>query len=62
MRILGVYNANEIRALEDMPSIEGGNSYYASLNYVPQDIWPVLSLIRALGAGVDAGPLEGETE
>ena len=62
MRILGVYNANEIRALEDMPNIKGGNSYYASLNYVPQDIWPVLSMIRALGAGVDAGPLEGETE
>ncbi len=62
MRILGVYNANEIRALEDMPSIKGGDSYYASLNYVPQDIWPILSLIRALGAGVDVGALEGETE
>lgn len=49
MRTLGVYNANEIRALDDRPRIDGGDSYYSSLNYVPQDIWPLLSLIRALG-------------
>lgn len=62
MRILGVYNANEIRALDDRPKIKGGDSYYASLNYVPQDLWPVLSLIRALGAQADPKAMEGAGE
>ena len=59
MRILGAYNADEIRALDDRPAIPGGSAYYASLNYVPQEIWPILSLIRALGAQADLNTLEG---
>ena len=49
MRLNGAYNANEIRALEDLPAILGGESYYASLNYVPLDQFRVLSTIRASG-------------
>ena len=59
MRILGAYNADEIRALDDRPAIPGGSAYYASLNYVPQELWPILSLIRALGAQADLNTLEG---
>ena len=59
MRILGAYNADEIRALDDRPAIPGGNAYYASLNYVPQELWPILSMIRALGAQTDRNALEG---
>lgn len=62
MRILGVYNANEIRALDDRPAITGGNAYYASLNYVPQEIWPILSLIRALGSQAGLEEWEGGEE
>lgn len=62
MRILGVYNANEIRALDDRPAIPGGNAYYASLNYVPQEIWPILSLIRALGSRAGLEEWEGGEE
>lgn len=47
MRLNGAYNANEIRALEDLPAILGGESYYASLNYVPLDQFRVLSTMRA---------------
>ena len=59
MRILGAYNADEIRALDDRPAIPGGSAYYASLNYVPQELWPIPSLIRALGAQADLNTLEG---
>lgn len=59
MRILGAYNADEIRALDDRPAIPGGDAYYASLNYVPQELWPILSLIRALGAQAELNTLEG---
>lgn len=49
MRLNGAYNANEIRALEDLPAILGGESYYASLNYVPLDQFRELSIMRASG-------------
>ena len=52
MRLNGAYNANEIRALEDLPAILGGESYYASLNYVPLDQFRVLSTMRASGRPV----------
>lgn len=52
MRLNGAYNANEIRALEDLPAILGGESYYASLNYVPLDQFRVLSTMRASGQPV----------
>ncbi len=47
MRELGVYSADEIRALEDMGSVPGGDARYASLNYVPLADWPGLSRQRA---------------
>lgn len=47
MREEGVYSVNDIRALEDMEAVEGGNSRYASLNYVPLEDWRKLSRLRA---------------
>lgn len=35
MREIGAYSANDIRDLEDLPGVAGGDSRYASLNYVP---------------------------
>lgn len=37
MREIGVFNANDIRDLEDMPTIEGGDIYLVSKNYAPLD-------------------------
>ena len=52
MRESGAFSVNEIRALEDMPDVTGGNEHYASLNYVPLEDWRELSRIRAeKGAG-----------
>ena len=52
LRINGGYSANEIRALEDLPAIPGGDVYYASLNYVPLDQFRELSIMRASGQPV----------
>lgn len=49
MREIGGYNVDEIRALEDLPSVPGGSAYAASLNYVPLDRWEELSVQRAGG-------------
>lgn len=35
MRELGAYNADEVRALDDRPSIPGGDAYTVGPNYVP---------------------------
>lgn len=43
MREIGGYSVNDIRALEDMPDVEGGDERYASLNYVPLAIWRQLA-------------------
>lgn len=43
----GVYSVNEVRALEDLPDIPGGDTRRASLNYVPLEDWAELSRIRA---------------
>lgn len=51
MRQNGALNADEIRALEDMGTIPGGQEYYASWNYGPLAKWAELSVIRALGKG-----------
>jgi HK97 family phage portal protein len=48
MREIGAYSANDIRSLEDEPNIEGGDTYYASLNYVPLEDFKKLSLARNL--------------
>lgn len=47
MREEGVYSVNDIRALEDMEAVDGGDSRYASLNYVPLGAFEELSRLRA---------------
>lgn len=39
MREAGVYSVDDIRALEDLPDVPGGDDRYASLNYVPLELW-----------------------
>lgn len=43
----GVFSPNDVRALEDLPDVPGGEHRRASLNYVPQEDWPKLSRLRA---------------
>lgn len=62
LRNVGGLSANEIRALEDMGAIPGGDSYYASWNYGPLDQWSRLSVLRALGKAGAALPKEGGDE
>ncbi len=59
LRNVGGLNANEIRALEDMGAIPGGDSYYASWNYGPLDQWALLSVLRALGKAGAEPPANG---
>lgn len=51
MREISVFSVNEIRALEDMPDVEGGDERYASWNYGPLSKWAELSVIRAEKGG-----------
>lgn len=53
MRETGVFSPNDIRALEDLPSVPGGDMRYASLNYVPLDQYAALSAARNLPEGGD---------
>jgi len=46
MRNNGAFSVNDIRALEDLPDVEGGDEYQASLNYVPLRHWAELSMLR----------------
>ena len=46
MREAGVYSVDDIRALEDLPDVPGGDDRYASLNYVPLELWSELSKNR----------------
>lgn len=48
MRETGVYSVDDIRALEDLPAVPGGDGRSASLNYVPLEDWRELSRLRAL--------------
>lgn len=48
MREIGAYSVNDIRALEDLAAVEGGQERYASLNYVPLGAFDELSRLRAL--------------
>ena len=48
MREIGAYSVNTILGLEDMERVPGGDSRYASLNYVPLELFKELSLLRAL--------------
>ncbi len=54
MREVGSFSPNDIRALEDLPDVEGGDDYQASLNYVPLSSWKRLSEQRN-GGGQNAG-------
>lgn len=49
MRNISAFSPNDIRALEDMPDVEGGGDLYASLNYVPLADWKRLSEQRNEG-------------
>lgn len=61
MREISALNADEIRALEDMGTIPGGQEYCASWNYGPLSQWALLSVIRALGNAAGAElPKEGD--
>lgn len=46
MHDIGVYNVNDIRGLEDLPDVEGGDIHKASLNYIPLEDFRALSLAR----------------
>ena len=54
MREIGGMNANEIRALEDMGEIPGGDQYYANWGFGPLEDWAWLSVLRALGGQTGA--------
>ncbi len=51
MREIGVYSIDDIRALEDLPDVPGGKERYASLNYIPADLFRELSLNRNQSTG-----------
>lgn len=46
MHDLGVFSPDDILELEDRPAVPGGDRRAASLNYVPLDLWPELSVRR----------------
>lgn len=50
MHDIGGYSVNDIRTLEDMPDVEGGDEYAASLNYIPLSTWRELSVKRNGGS------------
>lgn len=49
MTEVSAFSPNDILALEDMPNVPGGDRRRASLNYVPLDLWPDLSVKRNNG-------------
>lgn len=48
LREIGAYSVDDIRALEDQPSVPGGESRYASWNYGPLERFVELSVMRAM--------------
>ncbi len=50
MREIGPYSVNDIRGLEDLPAVPGGDSRYSSLNYIPLELFAELSRLRAAGS------------
>lgn len=46
MREIGAYSVNDILALEDKPDVPGGDVHYASLNFVPLELFEMLSKLR----------------
>lgn len=53
MREIGAYSVNDIRDLEDMPDVEGGDERYASRNYAPLSLWRDL-VMREMEGGSQA--------
>ena len=49
MREMGCFSVNDILGLEDMPNVQGGDTRYASLNYVPLEAFKRLSENRNRG-------------
>lgn len=47
----GTFSVNDIRALEDLPDVEGGDEHKASLNFVPLSEWKNISVSRASNGG-----------
>ena len=58
MREIGAYSVDDIRALEDLPDVPGGEDRLASLNYVPLEDWRDLSRRRN---GADGEEQKGVT-
>ena len=58
MREIGAYSVDDIRALEDLPDVPGGDDRLASLNYVPLEDWRDLSRRRN---GADGEEQKGVT-
>lgn len=55
MREIGVYNVDDIRGLEDLGGVPGGQTRCASWNYGPLEDFARLSIIRALGGKMPEG-------
>ena len=55
MREIGAYSINDILALEDLPDVPGGDERYASLNYIPADLFRELSVNRNAPANNGGG-------
>jgi len=51
MRECGAFSVNDICNLEDVPNVPGGETRYASLNYVPLELFEELSKNRNAGGG-----------
>ena len=51
MREISVYSPNDVCDLEDLPAVPGGDTRYASLNYVPLEDFRELSWRRNAGGG-----------
>lgn len=45
----GAYSINNIRSLEDLPDVDGGDEHAISLNYIPLSLWRDLSINRSGG-------------
>lgn len=49
MREVGAYSVNDVLALEDLPSVSGGETRLASLNYIPLELFYELAIARNKG-------------
>ena len=50
-REMGVLSVNDVRELEDLPPVAGGDTRLASLNFVPLDQFEKLSVARNAPGG-----------